>query len=160
MSSEESKEDCAQVKQELDVHALPVVVIQTQPMPSVKNKDDDKNDSQPMGQVIVKPAKGQEQIGADKKPISSVLLPCERCTSMKVDFAPITTCSKTTRKGKTGENSKGTDINTLQPAPMPEEPAVNIKMLHNPPAGTSTSLPDTAPDAAPLASTDDFPPDH
>ncbi|KAG2073710.1 hypothetical protein BDR04DRAFT_1116068 [Suillus decipiens] len=67
------------------------------------------------------------------------------------------TCSKTTRKGKTGENSKVTDINTPQPAPIPEEPAVDIKMLDDPPAGTSTGLPDTAPDAAPLASADDFP---
>ncbi|KAG2070135.1 hypothetical protein BDR04DRAFT_1118637 [Suillus decipiens] len=74
--------------------------------------------------------------------------------------APITTHSKTTRKDKTGKNSKGTDINTQKPAPIPEELAVDIKMLDNPPAGTSTSLPSTAPDAAPLASTNDFPPDH
>ncbi|KAG2073012.1 hypothetical protein BDR04DRAFT_1116554 [Suillus decipiens] len=218
--------------------ALPVVVIQTRPMSSAKNKvtdefkpddeyeyeDDDKNDSQPMGQVIVKLAKGQEQskastcqTGADKvkgkdkcpqpKPIGSVLLPCKRCTSMKVDCEPwmnkrgsiahtctlcnkwrmrcirpeqldtlttptgptptsippvfpITTRSKTTRKGKTGENSKGTDINTPRPAPIPEELAVDIKMLDDPPAGISTGLPDTAPDAAPLASADDFPLDH
>ncbi|KAG2068956.1 hypothetical protein BDR04DRAFT_1157200 [Suillus decipiens] len=176
-------------------------------------EDDDEDDSQPMGQSKA----STHQTGADKvkdkgkhpqpKPIGLVLLPCERCTLMKVDckpwmnkrgsiahtctlcnkwrmkciwpeqpdtlttptgptptpippVAPITTHSKTTRKGKTGKNSKGTDINTPRPAPIPEELAVDIKMLDDPPAGTSTGLPDTAPHAAPLASADDVPPDH
>ncbi|KAG2073229.1 hypothetical protein BDR04DRAFT_1152320 [Suillus decipiens] len=176
-------------QQELDVHcqntthmvtrkALLVVVIWTRPMSSAKNKDDDEDDSQPMGQVIVKLAKGREQskasthqTGPDKvkgkgkhpqppEQPDTLITPTGPTPTPILSVAPITTHSKTTRKGKTGENSKGTDINTPRPAPIPEELAVNIKMLDDPPAGTNTSLPDTAPDAAPLASTDNFPLDH
>ncbi|KAG2067702.1 hypothetical protein BDR04DRAFT_1120272 [Suillus decipiens] len=126
-------------QEELDVHNK--VTDKFKPDDEYEYEDDNEDDSEPVGQLIVKLAKGQEQskaskcqTGVDKfgSPAMREVYLNEgglmRCiqpeqpdtlitptgpTPMPIPpVAPITTHSKTTRKGKTGEISKDTDINT------------------------------------------------
>ncbi|KAG1837568.1 hypothetical protein DFJ58DRAFT_846410 [Suillus subalutaceus] len=85
---------------------------------------------------------------------------------------PITTCSKTTGKGKSRRHSKGKGKSLISgmdaqcPSPIPEEPDADVEMLDaapstgptGPTGPTGSTGP--APDAVPLAAADDFPADH
>ncbi|KAG2094657.1 uncharacterized protein F5147DRAFT_657128 [Suillus discolor] len=67
-------------------------------------------------------------------------------------FTLIATHFKTTRKSKT-------NMKAQHPSPISEEPDIDIEMVDDACALTSTGLPDTAPDAVPAVSADDFPVD-